>query len=135
MITGLDSKTKIMPFSYVQSITLSASANNVTVLTLNDDSQFLLQAVFASSSLDLDADFMPNNFSVQIQDGGTGKFFSNARVPQRAGIGNAFLGVQEAQGVLFAPKTPVQFDVLNLQASENIVTFVLKGFKLFIGNT
>lgn len=123
----------MIPFSYGHSITLAASSANVSVLTLANDSQFLLQAIFATCTKDVDTDFTSNNFSVQIQDGGTGRLFSNIRIPQRAGIGNAFFGVQEAQGLLFAPNTNIQFDVLDLSADTNVVTFVLKGYKIFVG--
>jgi hypothetical protein len=129
----MDTNISSLPFSYViQSGSISANANTTLLLQLQADSQFELEAVFATSSLDANTDISSNNFSVQMSDQSTGRLFSNGRVPQRAFAGNAFNGALNRRPITFQPNSIVNFDILNLTANANIVTIVLKGYKILV---
>lgn len=128
---------KILPFDYVVvSAALTANAAGVSTLTLQADSWFELHGYFGSCTEDLDTDFMPNNFSVQISDQSTGRFLSSARVPQRAIGAPANGGLLLLVPVAFPPNATLTFDFLNLTANTNTVTLTLRGIKNFglVGN-
>ena len=96
------------------------------------DSQFELETIFATSSLDANTDISSNNYSVQMSDQSTGRLFSNARILQRVFAGNAYNGSTNRRPITFQPNSIVNFDVLNLQASANTVTIILKGYKILV---
>lgn len=119
-----------LPFDYlVSSGALTANASGVQSLTLQPDSWFELCVVAGSCTEDLDTDFMPNNFSFQITDQGTGRLLSNARIPER--IGAPYHGYRLLSPVSFAPNTTLLFEFLNLTANTNTVSLVLHGYKNF----
>lgn len=125
----------ILPFEYlVSSGAMAASAAAQVTLTLQADSNFELQALMGSSSLDADTDFMPNNFSCQITDQSTGRQLMSARIPQRILVGPSNGSLMERHRIVFPAQAILLFDFLNLDSGNaNTVTFVLKGYKHLIG--
>ena len=121
----------IIPFVYVGSVTLGANGSGTFTIVLTIDSSFELHYVMGSCTEDTDVDVMPNNFSVQITDQGTGRQLSSARVPQRTMTGPANRDLFQHRPVVFPPSTTLVFDVLNLTGNSNTVTITLHGYKLF----
>jgi len=121
-----------IPFVYIVTPDqISGNASDLDTLNMQSDSAFELHAIMASTDLDADTDFMPNNFSVSFSDQNTGRSWMNARVPQRIlcgpsnGLGRLFLPV------IFPPQTSLSFDFLNLTGSNINITLALVGRKLF----
>lgn len=123
----------ILPFDYlVSSGAMAASGTATVTLTLAQDSWFELHVIAGSSSLDLDTDFMPNNFTCQITDQSTGRQLANARIPQRVLCSPANGGMRLLRPVQFSPSANIILDFLNLDAAlVNTVSLVFKGFKLY----
>jgi hypothetical protein len=131
MITDYRS-ANIIPFDYV--IVAPATAANgsiVTTLTLATDSEFELHTYFGASDQDTALSFGISNFSIQIIDQSTGRQLSNARVPQSCFCGPHDIVYRLARPVIFMPGAVLAFDILDLSAHINIVTIVLRGFKIF----
>lgn len=121
----------VLPFSYFLSITLASSGNGSQNLTLEASSHFEHHYWMASSSLDAATDIMPNRFTVQITDQSTGRQLSNGKIPQRCLFGPSNNSLRQIRPVVFKPNAVLQFDFTNLIASENVVSIVLVGYKIF----
>lgn len=130
MLPFLQSKTAI-PFDYVVvSASIAASGTGVSTLTLSPDSEFELHRYLASSSLDTDTDFMPNNFSVMVTARGTGYQLASANVPQRCF--GPYNGLPLLRPILFPRQEVLEFSFTNLDAgSANVITIVLRGMKFY----
>jgi hypothetical protein len=130
----MDTNISSIPYTYVIQTSSAIAANGTTtlLLQLQADSQFELETIYATSSLDVNSDVSSNNFSVQMSDQSTGRLFSNGRVPQRVFAGNAFNGELNRRPIVFQPNSIVNFDILNLTANSNTVTIALKGYKILI---
>ena len=124
---------QVLPFYYVVQGTLGATVGaTITVnLTTDSASYFELHQIAGSSSLDLDTDFMPNNFTLSIIEQSSGRQITGGQIPQRCISGPANQGVQLRRLVQFPPNTTFQFVIVNTIASANVVDVVLSGFKLF----
>lgn len=124
----------VIPFVYqVTTSAIVASGQQQQSLTLQTDSFFELQAMLGTSSLDLDNDFMPNNFSVQITDQSSGRQLSSAKIPQRLYCGPSNGSILERVRLVFPPQATLLFDFTNLDSgSSNTINFILKGYKHLI---
>lgn len=124
---------QVLPFFYDVQATLSASIGATATVNLTTDSGswFELHQIGASSSLDTDTDFMPNNFTVQILEQSSGRQITSAQIPQRVISGPANQGWLFRRLVVFPPNTTFQFIVVNTVASANVVDIVLSGFKIY----
>ena len=123
---------KILPFWYkAPSITLASSATGSNTLNLATDSQFEWWTLRVNCSLDGDTDRNPGNVDLQITDQSTGRLLMSGQINQRlaAPIGGNNLFPYP---VVFAPNSTVVIDYTNQQASENIVTVALFGYKRFL---
>lgn len=125
--------TQIIPFTYV--ISSGAMAGNASAqvsLTMQADSSFELLRILGTSSLDTDAETIPNNFSLLITDQSTGRMLSNIRVPQRLVTMQSMQGMMdEKYPIRFPASCVLLFDFLDLSGNTNTVTIALKGYKLF----
>ena len=123
---------QVLPFWYVVQLTLgnTVGATATSNLTTDSSSFFELHQIGASSSLDADTDFMPNNFTLSIIEQSSGRQITNGQIPQRVISGPANQGVQLRRLVQFPPNTTFQFTAINTVASANVVDVVLCGFKL-----
>lgn len=123
----------IIPFTYIVTGTVGANAAVQSTLTMAADSSFELLCFMGSCTQDADTDVMPNNFSVQIQDQSTGRYLSNARVPQRNLAGNTGngWGAVEKYPIRFPASCVMVFDFLDLSTAGSTITMSLKGYKLY----
>jgi len=120
-----------VPYSYiVTGATLSSGASGQTPLLLDQDADFELHWVTATTDVDASTDFRPNNFSVQVTDKNNSRIWSSLRVPQVAFIPRWML----LRPVLLARRSNLNFDFLNLAGKNMTPTVVLHGFKV-IGPT
>lgn len=122
---------KCIPFDYLVNPTLAANGNSIQTLTLDQASNFEHHMYAGRSSIDVEATgVMPNNYSIRIQDS-RGPYFSNARVPQRiiTPYNNKYMADRPTT---WGPGKNLQFDFLDLSGSENVVTFIMRGFKFFL---
>ena len=124
---------RLIPFSYVVLATVAASGTLTVPLQLQNDSYFEHEITLATSSLDVDTEFAPNNFSVKITDTGTGRDLSNLAVPQVLMAAVARFAPLHKRSIIYPPKANLQFVFTNLVASENTVTLVLQGYKMLQG--
>jgi len=123
----------VVPFDYLTEISLGANATGTNTLVLDNEGFFELHYMLGMSSADGLTDVAPNNFKVQMMDGSR-RYMSNALIPQRLIAPYAAQGgLPEPRPVIYAPNSVFQFNFLNLVADTNIITIVLKGYKL-IGN-
>lgn len=126
---------KILPFSYlVSSGAMAGNAAAQVTLTMAADSSFELMCILASATSDAESDIIPNGWSCQITEQSTGRQLSNARIPQRALAGYANYGspgAVEKYPIRFPASCVMLFDFLDLSASTNTVSLVLKGYKVF----
>jgi len=119
-----------IPYCYVVvSPALTGNGSGIQTLVLDQDADFELHYLLGASSLDVNTNYRPNNFSVQITDKSSSRFWSSARVPQ------VHLGVNPGElrlirPVLLARRTNLQFDFLNLSGSANTVTITMIGSKV-----
>jgi len=125
--------SNVLPFFYDVQVTLGASigAQGTTTLTLDSSSWFELHQIGASSSLDTDTDFMPNNFTLAITEDSSGRQLTNGQIPQRVIAGPANQGWLMRRLVVFPPNATFKFTLLNTIASANVVDIVLVGYKLY----
>ncbi len=125
--------TLIIPFTYIVTQAITTGQAVQTQLTMASDSSFELLEFVASSTLDGDADVIPNQFSVQVTDQSTGRQLSNARVPQRMYVASTYTaGSVEKYPIRFPAQCVLLFDFLDISGSgdSQTVTFGLKGYKL-----
>lgn len=129
--------TSQIPFDYLVSVSLTSGLQLTTTLTLQSDSWFSVVSLHGSTNVDSSRSdgaavtnpFSPNNFSVLINDQSTGRNLSNARIPQR--IMGPFQGYRLLEPILFPPSAILQFDFLDLSATTQTTTLVLRGYKIF----
>lgn len=129
--------TSQLPFHYLVTVTLTSGQSLTQNLTLQQDSSFALSSLLASTTVDCTRSdgaavtnpFSPNNFSVQITDQTTGRQLASARIPQR--IIAPFQGYKLPDQVIFPPGAVLLFDFLDLSATNNVVSLVLAGYKVF----
>jgi len=132
MITDARNKN-VIPFMYaVVSAALGANGNGQTSLTLAADSEFELHYLLGQTSVDVDNDFMPGNFSCQVTDQSTGRSLSNIRIPQRCLVGPSNGSIFLRRPVIFPPQANLLFDFLDTSGAGCTVTLVLVGYKLFL---
>lgn len=124
---------QVLPFFYVVQATLLATVGATATVNLTTDSAsyFELHQIGGSSSLDTDADFMPNNFTLSIIEQSTGRQITSGQIAQRVICGPSNQGWQFRRLVNFPPNTTFQFTVINTIATANVVDVVLHGFKLY----
>ena len=92
-------------------------------------------SILGSSSLDGVADQRPNNFSLTPSLQSIGKLLNNnVRVPQRLICGTAERPAWFPAPVVLNPGEILQFDILNLSGSANVVTISMFGYKLQSAN-
>lgn len=131
MITDNRSRN-ILPFWYnVVSPALTSGGTGQTVLTLQADSDFELFQLMGTCTADLDTDFMPNNFSVQITDQSTGRILMNNRISERQLCSPANGGAILRRGVIFPAQAVLLFDFLDLSGGSNTAQVTLMGYKHF----
>lgn len=123
----------VLPFFYDVQATLgnTVGAQATVNLTTDSSSWFELHQVSGSSNQDLDTDFMPNNFTLQIIEQSSGKQMTSAQIPQRIISGPANQGWLMRRLVVYPPNTTFQFIIQNTVAIANVVDIVLTGFKLY----
>lgn len=125
------SSLKVLPYTYILTVSLTANASASANLTMESNSEFELHYLMASCSADADTDFMPNNFTAQLTDQSTGRVMSNGKVPQRCMFGPANSGLRQIRPVVFPPSAVIQADVTDTSGGVNVVTFSLIGYKLY----
>lgn len=122
------------PFTYVVQLTLGASSSGSYTLILANDSEFDLQSITATTSLDLPAtnNFPPNNFSLLMRDVTGGRDYSTAPVNRNNLAGLVPTNVpNEGRCIRFPRKQQIEFQVVNLETSSNTIQIALKGYKVF----
>lgn len=118
-----------VPYHYsVASAAMAGNASNQQPLVLDQDADFELHEITATSTVDNATDFRPNNFSVQITDKNNSRIWSNNRIPQVTYNPCWIL----TRPVLIAKRSNLNFDFLNLSGSTNTATIVLLGFKVYM---
>ena len=128
--------TNALPFFYT-GITASISGNASATLSIQLDTgtYFKWMSILGSSSLDGVADQRPNNFSLTPSLQSIGKLLNNnVRVPQRLICGTAERPAWFPAPVVLNPGEILQFDILNLSGSANVVTISMFGYKLQSAN-
>ena len=128
--------TNALPFFYT-GITASISGNASATLSsqLDTGTYFKWMSILGSSSLDGVADQRPNNFSLTPSLQSIGKLLNNnVRVPQRLICGTAERPAWFPAPVVLNPGEILQFDILNLSGSSNVVTISMFGYKLQSAN-
>ena len=128
--------TNALPFFYT-GITASISGNASATLSIQLDTgtYFKWMSILGSSSLDGVADQRPNNFSLTPSLQSIGKLLNNnVRVPQRLICGTAERPAWFPAPVVLNPGEILQFDILNLSGSSNVVTISMFGYKLQSAN-
>lgn len=119
-------------FTYQAQIALIAGANGSVPIQFAADSTFELLRILALTSADVAGNYWQNNFSVQMQDGATGRYMSGVRIPQSCFTTNAFqYGNDEKYPIRFPANSVVNCDVLNLTAAPIVVNIFMKGYKFF----
>lgn len=131
MLTDLNN-VNILPFDYVVSSgALTGSGNGVATLALQADSKFELWGIHSSATSDADTDFIPNGWTVIIQDMSTGRQMSSSNVPQRVLTPAPSGGWRYPRPIVFPPSANLQFTFTDTSTSTNTITLVLRGYKLF----
>jgi hypothetical protein len=116
-----------VPYHYVGvGATLGSGASGQLPLLFDEDADFELHWLTATSSLDASTDFRPNNFSVQITDKNNSRIWSSARVPQVSFVPRWVLN----RPVVISRRTNLNLDFLNLTVSNMTPTVVFHGFKV-----
>ena len=125
----MDPVNNLLPFDYVVTSTaIAGSGTNTQSKIIEPNANFILVAILASSSLDAATDWLPNNFSFQIQYISSGRFLSDSNVLQRfASPING--GYKLLQPVRFDANGQFSIVFTNLSASTNTCTLNLRGFK------
>ena len=125
--------TSAIPFVYlVTSASLAANTTATYTLTFQADSDFELFAILGSSSQQDPAEYSPNEFSVKISDGTTGRLLTSASIDQRILCGDAFRFIWQRYPLRFVAQSTLQFEITNLNASANVIKLALQGYKHFI---
>lgn len=121
-----------LPFYYTGvTASISGNASATLAIQLDTGTYFKWMCILGSSSLDAAADVRPNNFSLTPSLQSIGKLLNNnVRVPQRLMCGTAERPAWFPAPVVLNPGEIIQFDILNLSASTNVVTISLFGYKL-----
>jgi len=119
-----------VPYSYVAtSSSMASNAANQIPLLLDQDADFELHKIWASSTLDAATEYRPNHFSVQITDKNNSRIWSNARVQETVWS----QGYELHRPVLLAKRSNINFDFLNLDGSSaNIATITFDGYKVYM---
>lgn len=123
----------ILPFTYSVEVTLAASvgATGVGNISMATDSHFEFWTLAASSSLDIDTDIMPGNFTMQMTDNSTGRQMSDRVLSQRILTSPANPFLRMMRPIIWPPNATIKFDVVNTVASANTVTIAMIGYKVF----
>ncbi|MDE2102589.1 MAG: hypothetical protein KGL39_35405 [Patescibacteria group bacterium] len=121
-------KLIFVPYFYVAAAaSIAASSSAQVPLILDEDADFELHWMTATSSLDAATDFRPNNFSVLITDKNNSRIWASGRVPQVAFVPRYSM----ARPVVLSRRSNLNFDFLNLSSgSACLPTVVLHGFKV-----
>lgn len=121
-----------IPFYY--SLTTAAMAGNGTdtkTINIAADADFELTYFLGSSSVDLDTDFMPNNFKVKITDQSSGRLLTSDYINQRNICGPSNGTLYQRYPVIFKSLSEIVFDFVELSGGTNTVNFVMAGYKIF----
>lgn len=126
------------PQFYAINFTLTANQQLTDTLILDNDSEFDLYGFEAVTDQDgtLAAGtapvFIPENFSVSIENQTTGRKFMNTLIRRGNITGKAFSNfVAEGARIRFPRKTQLSINVQNLVAATIQVQLCLKGYKVF----
>lgn len=110
---------------------IAANASSTLSIQLDTGTYFKWMGTLGSSSLDTSAMTRPANFSVLPSLKSLNVFLANStRIPQSLFCGTAENPLWLPNPVILNPGEIFNFDLLNLQASSNIVTIALLGYKL-----
>lgn len=104
-----------IPFEYVvQSASLSASAQQIVPLLLDQDADFELHELVALSSIDRDTSVAPpNNFTFQIQDKTNGRNWSDNMIPEAVAARQGGTGMLMRRPVLLARRSNLSVTFAN----------------------
>ncbi len=108
---------------------LTGNASTITPLLTDQDADFELHELFATSSLDTAADIRPNNFLFQIADKTNGRNWSDALIPQ-AVAARVPGGWKMWRPVLIARRSNLAITFTNLSGSANTPTLTFIGHKV-----
>jgi hypothetical protein len=110
-------------FDYVfPSITLGALASGSSVLQIQFDADFEWIWIVASRT---------GPFTIQMQDGSTGRYFSNSPINDVNFAGTAQLPFPLVEPYLLARSASIQAAVTDTSNAQNTIQLVLRGYKLF----
>jgi hypothetical protein len=113
-------------FDYVfPSLTLAALASGNSVLQMQADADFEWVFVVASRT---------GPYTVQIQDGSTGRYLSNSPINDVNFAGTAQLPFPLVEPYLLARSSSIQAAITDTSGAGNTIQLVLRGYKLFPQN-
>ena len=120
-----------IPFDYIAILTLAANGQATVALQIQQDADFELHNILGVSSKDAATDNHSNNFTVLWKDSSTGRQFSNAPVPQSAFGGPSNGSIREFRPIVLSKSTQMEFSATDISGFANVVTIILKGYKVF----
>lgn len=131
---GVQPSVIFVPYVYVAktSATIAANGQGNVSLILDQDADFELHYMIASSSIDLSSDYRANNFSVQLQDKSNARLWSSDFIPQ-AHINTNDGAARLVRPVVLAKRSNLYFTFTNLTATPLIPTVTLWGAKISKG--
>jgi len=126
------------PQFYAKTFTILTTATGTDVLVLDNDSEFDLCIISATTDQDgtltaaTGPTQLPENFALSIKNLGSGRTFMNEFIRRGSICGVAFTNwTPEQRAIRFPKKAQLEISVQNLVGVTIVVQIVLKGYKVF----
>jgi hypothetical protein len=122
----------IIPFSYMTTVTVAASASAPAVIQMASDSVFELMRFLCITSADVPTNYFNNNFTCLITDQSTGRQLASTAIPQACLVTDSYqFGNDEKYPIMFPAQGIVNFVFNNLTQATLTINLVMKGYKIF----